>query len=107
MTAARVIRAQLIGSNCCSAAGLIAHNHAPVLALCKLLVRGGFDPDHSLIAYRRGTVALRVRSIGEAARLTVKTAGNGAPMFAPDGGCKGAAGPSIAPKPMATAGALP
>jgi hypothetical protein len=47
-----------------------------VLALCRKLVATGFDPNTPLEAYRnRNTLALKVRSIGEGARLAV--AGNG------------------------------
>jgi hypothetical protein len=56
--------------------------HAPVLKLCRELLAQGVDPDTALTVYRRGIVALKVRSIGEAARLTVKDDGNtGTPRF--------------------------
>jgi hypothetical protein len=72
---ARAVHAQLIGCDRCDAIGLIARSYTPVLQLCRLLVAAGFDPDHSLIAYRRGTLALRVRSIGEAAKLELNGRG--------------------------------
>jgi hypothetical protein len=87
---APTIRADLIGSSTCTAAGITAHGAAPVLALCRRLLEAGFDPDQPLEAYRGTTLALRIRAIGEAARLTVKTAGNGAPIFAKDATWKGA-----------------
>lgn len=59
-----------------SALGITASASAPVLALCRKLVAAGFDPNTPLEAYRnRNTLALKVRSIGEGARLAV--AGNG------------------------------
>ena len=48
------------------------------------LLATGVDPDTPLRVYRRGVLALKVRSIREGARLTVKTAGNGTPIFTLD-----------------------
>jgi len=90
------IVAHLNGSNTCTCAGIIARGAAPVLALCRELLAAGLDPDTAMEVYRAGTLALRVRSLGEAARLTVKTAGNGRPIFAVDTPCRGAAGSPIA-----------
>jgi hypothetical protein len=42
-----------------------------VLALCRALVEAGHDPATPLEAYRGSTLCLRVRSIGEGAKLTV------------------------------------
>jgi hypothetical protein len=59
-----------------SALGITATAAAPVLALCRKLLLAGFDAKTPLEAYRdRNTLALKVRSIGEGARLAV--AGNG------------------------------
>jgi hypothetical protein len=44
---------------------------AVVCALCRRLVEAGHDPAMPLEVYRGSTLALRVRSIGEAAGLTV------------------------------------
>ena len=85
------IRTDLIGSDTCLAAGITATGATPVLALCRQLLAAGLDPDAALEVYRAGTLALRVRSIGEGARLTVKTAGNGCPIFTVDAACRGAA----------------
>src|SRR6516164_9622984 len=49
----------------------------PVLALCRELIAAGHDPSRPLHAYRDGVLALRIRSIGEAARLRVATHGVG------------------------------
>jgi hypothetical protein len=46
-----------------------ARASAPVLALCRELLAAGLDPDAATEAYRAGTMALRVRSIGEGALL--------------------------------------
>jgi len=44
-------------------------------------VAAGIDPRTALIVYRGGTLALRVRSIGEGAALTVETDRDGRPSF--------------------------
>jgi hypothetical protein len=66
------IHAALIGSNCCQALGVTARGYAPVLDLCRALVAAGHDPRRPLHAYRGDVLALKVRSIGEGARLTVR-----------------------------------
>ena len=38
------IRAVLIGSDRCEAEGIIAHGYAPVLDLCRALIKAGHDP---------------------------------------------------------------
>lgn len=65
------IRAELIGSGRCEAEGIRVYGYAPVLDLCRELLAAGFNPASQLEAWRRETLCLRVRSIGEAARLTV------------------------------------
>jgi hypothetical protein len=65
------IRAEIINSSRCSAEGYTACGNAPVLGLCRELVKAGFDPSWSLHAYRGNVLALRVRSIGAGAALTV------------------------------------
>jgi hypothetical protein len=66
------IHATLIGSNCCEALGITARGYAPVLELCRALVKAGHDPRRPLHAYRGDVLAHKVRSIGEGARLTVR-----------------------------------
>ena len=79
-----LIRAELIGSSTCSAAGRTAVGPAPVLALCRQLVAAGMAPDYGLEVYRGDQLALRVRSIGNAAKLTVReSTRDGRPRFAP------------------------
>jgi hypothetical protein len=68
---ADAVRAVLIGDNTAIAAGVTACGRAPVLALCRLLIEAGHDPDLPLEAYRGDVLCLLVRSIGVAARLTV------------------------------------
>ena len=77
-----VVHAELIGSETACAEGITAHNQAPVLALCRLLVSAGHDPDRPLEVYRGYMLALRVHTIGEGARLTVRDDNRGTPRFA-------------------------
>jgi hypothetical protein len=79
--AGRAIRAELIGSNACSALGITARGHAPLLALCQLLIEAGHDPNRPLLAYRGDTLCLRVRSIVEGAALAVEDNRHGTPRF--------------------------
>jgi hypothetical protein len=81
------VRAELSGSTRCSALGITAAANAPVLALCRQLIAAGLDPDSAMAVYRNGTLALRVRSIGEAARLEINGDGTGfRPAREPDAG---------------------
>jgi len=72
-----IVRAQLIGSNRCTALGVEANGSAPVLELCRKLLAAGHNPALALEAYRSDTLCLRVRSIGEGARLRIATHGVG------------------------------
>ena len=69
---ATAIVAQITGSNRCDAEGLTVTGHAPVLAMCRRLIEAGYDPARPLHAYRGDTLCLKVRSIGEGAKLTVR-----------------------------------
>jgi hypothetical protein len=93
------VRADLIGSDTCSGAGITATGAAPVLALCRQLLAAGLDPDAALAVYRTGTLAIHVRSLREGSRLSVKTAGNGAPIFTVDGACEGATASPVRQSP--------
>jgi hypothetical protein len=76
------LHAELIGSRRCSAVGITATGNAPVLTLCRRLIEAGHNPAAPLEARRGSTLCLRVRSIGEGARLTVREgASNGRPRF--------------------------
>jgi len=53
---------------------------AIVCQLCRNLIEAGYDPSTPLEAWRGQTLALRVRSIGEGAKLTVEETKTG-PRF--------------------------
>jgi hypothetical protein len=75
------VRAAIIGDDTCTADGITARAHAPALALCRKLIEAGYDPDRPLHAYRGETLSLRIRSIAEGARWTVKDSRFGTPML--------------------------
>jgi hypothetical protein len=77
----QAVHAELIGPNRCVAEGVSARGAAPVLALCRLLVRAGHDPRRPLHAYRDGVQALVVRSIGAGALVTVDDDRHGRPRL--------------------------
>jgi hypothetical protein len=80
--ATQALRAVIIGSNQAEANGITARGHAPVLGLCRALLEAGYNPGTPLKAYRGSTLCLRVRSLGDGARLTVKeTTRDGKPRF--------------------------
>jgi hypothetical protein len=56
-------------------------SQSPVLALCRKLIDAGHDPATALEVYRGDTLALRVGSIGQAARLKIGSSGSGTPIF--------------------------
>src|SRR5262249_25005849 len=70
--ALRSLRAELIGSDTCMAAGITARGHAPVLKLCRQLLAAGHDPTVRLEAYRGKVLCFVVRTIGKGAGLTVE-----------------------------------
>ena len=90
--AAGAIVATLSGCDTCTARGLTARSSSPVLLLCHRLVNAGHDPATAMQVFRGDTLALTVRSIGEAARLRIGSHGVG---FEADPEC--GAGPPIAP----------
>jgi hypothetical protein len=77
----RTLAAELTGSDTCAAGGITVTAYAPVLALCRSLRAAGIDPDTALDVHRGATLALRIRSIGEAAGLTVRDDNRGTPRF--------------------------
>jgi len=77
MHTTNIIRAELIDSDICSGADVTARSQTPVLSLCRELLAAGFKPDRALLVFRGSTLALRVRSIGEAARLEIDGHGTG------------------------------
>jgi hypothetical protein len=77
----RPIRAEIDKSNRCDAAGYMVTGYSPVLAMCRKLVEAGFDPATPLHAYRGDTLCLKVRSIGEGAKWTVRDSRFGTPSL--------------------------
>src|SRR6516162_10609725 len=78
----RSIRAEIVGQTQATACGVtVTGRNAPVLALCRALVEAGHDPATPLEAWRGSTLCLRVRSIGEGARLTVEDDRRGRPRL--------------------------
>ena len=75
------IRATLVGDDVAAALGIRVQSPSPVLALCRKLIDGGCDPRRPLEVYRGETLALRVRSIGQAAQLKVDVTRSGRPVF--------------------------
>jgi len=69
--------AELTGEDTATACGVRVRSSSPVLALCRSLIAAGLTPDQSLIVYRKGTEALRIRSIGEASQLEINSKGTG------------------------------
>jgi hypothetical protein len=65
------IRAEIHGDDRCAAEGITVVAGAPVLGICRKLIEAGYDPATPLEAWRGDVLALRVRSIGDAAALTV------------------------------------
>ncbi len=78
---AHTARAELIGSDTCTAAGLCGHGNTPVLALARTLIAAGMNPNAALEVYRGGVLALHVRSIVKAASSTVRDNRLGSPQF--------------------------
>jgi hypothetical protein len=76
-----LITARLSGSDICEAEGITVRGNAPVLAMCRELIRAGYDPTRVLEAYRGDILCLRVRSIGEGARLTIEDNKQGTPAL--------------------------
>jgi hypothetical protein len=88
------VRAELIGSDTCTALGITSRSSTPVLEICRWLINAGCDPATPLRVYRSDTLALWVHSLDAGAALTVKSAGNGSPIFV---SAKGAGASPIAP----------
>jgi hypothetical protein len=82
MKANLIVRAELTGDDTASALGITVKSGSPILALCRKLVEAGHDPNTPLEAFRNGTLALRVKSIGLGAHLKMGSTGSGTPIFA-------------------------
>lgn len=74
---AQAIRAKLIGDDICITGATVVTGNAPVLAMCRRLVADGADPRTPMHVYRGDVLALKVKSIGEAARLEISPNGVG------------------------------
>jgi hypothetical protein len=91
------VRATLVGGDHAVAEGISVTSPSPVLDLCRKLVERGYDPALPLNAVRGQTVCLKIRSIGEAAKLAVRPNGIGfGPLRA--GPQSRSPSPPIAPK---------
>jgi hypothetical protein len=73
----QAIRAELIGSDLCAAAGYVARGTTPILALCRKLVAAGVNPALPLECYRGRVLAITVASIGQGAGLEINGHGTG------------------------------
>src|SRR5437868_3032071 len=74
----QAIRGQLIGDHTVIAPGFATCTaNTPILELARLMVARGVDPRTALEIYRGKVLAIRVRSIGEAANLRTATHGTG------------------------------
>ncbi len=67
----RQVCAEIIGDDRCTAEGITVVGKAPVAAICRKLIIAGIEPASPLFVYRGELLCLIVRSIGEAAALTV------------------------------------
>ena len=72
------LRCDLVGSDKAIAGDIMASG---AFDLCRRLLAAGANPAAELVCYRNGTLALRIKSIGAGARLTVRTSKDG-PRFA-------------------------
>jgi hypothetical protein len=72
-----MIRAELFRSSICAVSGstITAIATAPVLLACRQLVEAGYPSTAAMEVYRGDVVALRVRTIGEAANLEISDRG--------------------------------
>jgi hypothetical protein len=77
MTRTNTIEAKLTGDAICTAEGHTVKAGTPVIVLCRALVEAGYDPASRMEVWRGDTLALKVRRIGEAARLCIAGKGNG------------------------------
>ena len=73
----QVIRAELIGTDTCSAVGITVCVGTPVLTLCRRLIAVGYNAATPLLVYRGEVLALTIRSIGQAARLEINAKATG------------------------------
>lgn len=97
-----VIRADLVGSDTAIAEGITARGVSPITSLCRKLVEAGRNPDEPLDAFRGDVMCIRVRSIGEGAKLVARENSRCSPYlavwspYAPDGDCSHRGRPPVA-----------
>jgi hypothetical protein len=72
-----LIRAELIGSSECRAAGIVVRSTSPILGMCRRLLAAGISPDLRLDCYRGATLAISVCTIRRGAALEVNGEGTG------------------------------
>ena len=61
------ITARISSDTIAEAEGVVVHTGSPILALCRELVAAGHGSTTAMEVYRGDTLALHIRSIGEAA----------------------------------------
>lgn len=76
-----MIEATKTGPGVVQADGYEARNRAPVLALCRMLVAAGHPDTPLVVRDMNGRPLMTVRSIAEAAGLTVLENANNGPRF--------------------------
>ena len=69
-------RAELIGSDICTACGIRVRSTTPVLSICRRLIEAGYA-DQALHVYRGDVLALTVASIAQGACLETNAKGTG------------------------------
>jgi hypothetical protein len=90
-----VIVATITGDTA-SAEGVHGTGSSPILHLCRKLIALGYDPALPLVAVRGQTIYLKIRAIGEVAKLSIKPTGNGFERYRP-GPQDRSSSPPIAP----------
>jgi hypothetical protein len=72
------VRCDLVGSDKAIAGDIMASG---AFDLCRRLLAAGANPAAELVCYRNGTLALRIKSIGAGARLTVRETATDGPRL--------------------------
>jgi hypothetical protein len=72
-----MIQAQISSDSIATSCGITVETPSPVLSLCRKIIEAGCASSAPLEAYRGDTLALHVRSKGEAATLKVNGHGVG------------------------------
>jgi hypothetical protein len=76
-----VLVGELSDDSACWLAGTVAAGRTPVLIACRELLARGINPNAAVEIYRRGVLALRIRTLAAGARLTVEECSDGRPRF--------------------------